>query len=186
MPSSAVKDHVHPPTVSSSGDLAAFLRVFLGIFGLYARRLLFTVSRDGQREGSEQQQSPASCKHAIAKPLIGQFELCNYMATPSAFIICHAEIYVVYSGVTSAPLCFTGTTLPLLLSRPNIQRRWRSELTFGATASSTLDTFDLIKADPRPHDIRSVLLRHQDRDGTMPAELASVFAHDLAILSREP
>ena len=36
----AVKDHVHPPTVSSSSDLAAFLRVFFGIFGLYARGLL--------------------------------------------------------------------------------------------------------------------------------------------------
>ena len=38
--SSVSKDHVHPPTVPSPGDLAAFLRFFFGIFGLYARGLL--------------------------------------------------------------------------------------------------------------------------------------------------
>ena len=38
--SSLSKDHAHPPTVSSPGDLAAFLRFFFGIFDLYARGLL--------------------------------------------------------------------------------------------------------------------------------------------------
>ena len=40
VPSSLSKDHVNPPTVPSFDDLAAFLRFFLGIFGLYARGLL--------------------------------------------------------------------------------------------------------------------------------------------------
>ena len=39
VPSSLSKDHVDPPTVPSSGDLAAFLQFFFGIFELYARGL---------------------------------------------------------------------------------------------------------------------------------------------------
>ena len=50
------KDHVHLPTVSSPGDLAAFLRFSFGIFDLYARGLLVYSECGGQREGALSEQ----------------------------------------------------------------------------------------------------------------------------------